>query len=164
MNISRSRAPKPEDGCGSRERGLLAKIRATQIEYRRESRLGDATETKSGRRLNLTLTLELIAPTQPDTRTEDQGKITRKNGSRAAAAGPERAWKNTEQNFSARRGKRREAAQTRRACKIEPDQKRRRPRTRPAAARTLAPGKKIGKTTALREKTRDRATLAPPQK
>jgi hypothetical protein len=66
MNISRSRAPKPEDGCGSWERGLLAEIRATQIEYEGESRLGDATDTKSGRRLNLTLTLEMIAPTHPD--------------------------------------------------------------------------------------------------
>jgi hypothetical protein len=32
--------PKPEDGCGSRERGLLAEIWATQIEYKRKSRLG----------------------------------------------------------------------------------------------------------------------------
>jgi hypothetical protein len=74
MNISRSRAPKPEDGCGSWEPGLLAEIRATQIEYEEESRLGDATEIKSGRRLNLTLTLETIAPTHPDIRTEDQRK------------------------------------------------------------------------------------------
>jgi hypothetical protein len=88
MNISRSRTPKPDDGCGSRERGLLAEIRVTQIEYKRESRLGDATEIKSGRRLILTLTLELIAPTQPDTRTEDQ----RKNHAKERIPGGDGCW------------------------------------------------------------------------
>jgi hypothetical protein len=56
-------------------------------------RLGDTTETKSDRKLNLSLTLD-----SNDTQTEDERKNHSKKGSRAAAAAdPERSWRNTGQ-------------------------------------------------------------------